>query len=403
MLTAAVTGLTANAATNNDHFGWLPAGVMAATKATLSVQREFAPSGSTWAKGLDERKVFHAALSTPGGAWTLGIGKGGQIYSLRGPFGEAVPPQEHKNSEWNDEVWQLVAVCSAKQAQAKQTGWQYFIHGSGTYRRDPKQAATFYGPIIAEQTGSNSYAVITWSQNPHVPTPYKSGVFFTTRWRALDAATIEITYGIQNWGDDTLDFFNVPWGGVSAKTFPVRELAMPDGTRRVLTGMFPSPNEGIPLDHSDGWQLYATGNDGASSALGLVVGRATGHVTRNGIAGHPTNAGPRDYFVTEVVVKETLLPGDSFWARRFMVIGGRDEVIARARSLAALAETKKVAGPLGLPVFAMRRAPGEPEEITSDPYRYASQEPVTNRPGMAIWRPYAAPETTWRLLGFETK
>ena len=62
-------------------------------------------SGSKWTPGLDEEKVFLASLQ--GDGWRLGVGKGGQIYSLRGPFGESVPPQRIV-SPWNDEVWQFV-------------------------------------------------------------------------------------------------------------------------------------------------------------------------------------------------------------------------------------------------------------------------------------------------------
>ena len=54
----------------------------------------FTPSKSLWAKGLDESKVFHGELihtQNPKRDFSLRMGKGGQIYSLRGPFGESVP------------------------------------------------------------------------------------------------------------------------------------------------------------------------------------------------------------------------------------------------------------------------------------------------------------------------
>ena len=83
------------------------------------------------------------------------IGKGGQVYSLRGPFGESVPPsctgEGPSRSPWNDEVWQFVTVCSKynglKSLQRSEnmpdtvleaiTALQYkstfFIHNSGIY------------------------------------------------------------------------------------------------------------------------------------------------------------------------------------------------------------------------------------------------------------------------------
>ena len=56
---------------------------------------------------MDESKVFHAVFQTE--HLRLGIGKGGQIYSMRGPFGEGVPPQRLK-APWIDEVWHLVVT-----------------------------------------------------------------------------------------------------------------------------------------------------------------------------------------------------------------------------------------------------------------------------------------------------
>jgi dienelactone hydrolase len=69
----------------------VPAGSRGETTITL----DYAPSGSVWAEGLDERQVFQAELPHRQGdddSFRLRIGKGGQIYSLRGAFGESVPP-----------------------------------------------------------------------------------------------------------------------------------------------------------------------------------------------------------------------------------------------------------------------------------------------------------------------
>ena len=58
-------------------------------------------------RGLNEEDVFYASIK--GDGWIMGVGKGGSIYSLRGPYGESVPPQRIE-SPWNDEVWQTVAT-----------------------------------------------------------------------------------------------------------------------------------------------------------------------------------------------------------------------------------------------------------------------------------------------------
>jgi lysophospholipase L1-like esterase len=64
---------------------------------------EYTPSGSLWNKYLDEQTVFNFEIKheqTKDNSFQLRLGKGGQLYSLRGPFGESVPPQGVGNP-WN--------------------------------------------------------------------------------------------------------------------------------------------------------------------------------------------------------------------------------------------------------------------------------------------------------------
>jgi len=113
---------------------------------------EYTPSGSLWNEHLDEQAVFNVELKheqTADTSFRLRLGKGGQLYSLCGPFGESIPPQGVGNP-WNDEVWQFVAVCSkynhplgklpAEAAdRLRRSGYAegYFIHNSGAYGGEP--------------------------------------------------------------------------------------------------------------------------------------------------------------------------------------------------------------------------------------------------------------------------
>ena len=71
-------------------------------KGEASCSFDYVASGSTWNPKVDEKAVFLASFKGEG--WQLGVGKGGHIYSLRGPYGESVPPQR-VSSPWNDEVY----------------------------------------------------------------------------------------------------------------------------------------------------------------------------------------------------------------------------------------------------------------------------------------------------------
>ena len=117
-------------------------------KTTLSTT--YTPSESLWGKHLDERDVFNFEmkhLQDESNSFGLRIGNGGQLYSLRGAFGESIPPQGVGNP-WNDEVWQFVAVCgkyngldnagilpeaAADRLRKSSYAGTYFIHNSGAY------------------------------------------------------------------------------------------------------------------------------------------------------------------------------------------------------------------------------------------------------------------------------
>jgi len=109
---------------------------------------------SSWGKHLDERTVFHHEIKhvqDEDNSFNLRIGKGGQLYSLRGAFGESIPPQSLE-SPWNDEVWQFVCVnltyahglfsvelegdvSEEVEERFKESPYahSYFIHNSGAY------------------------------------------------------------------------------------------------------------------------------------------------------------------------------------------------------------------------------------------------------------------------------
>ena len=89
--------------------------------------------------------------------WKIRLGQAGNIYSFVGPTGETVPPQDHNQAPWVDEVWQQVQPLGP----GGDNDWDpdsnaYFIHEAGTYQRDPSPtggATEFPCGLVLQRSG----------------------------------------------------------------------------------------------------------------------------------------------------------------------------------------------------------------------------------------------------------
>jgi hypothetical protein len=157
-------------------------------------------------------------------SWRIRIGSGGNLYSLVGAFGEAVPPQIHDSAPFVDGVWQSVAVNQAKQTASTSTGYKYFIHQAGTYQYDGNYTATpFYSPSIAQYCEDRQCSVAGWGQQAHVPTIHKSRALYYNRYRDCGDGVIEytsLTHNAEPDGGDDFGYLNMPWSGVRKSTLP---------------------------------------------------------------------------------------------------------------------------------------------------------------------------------------
>ena len=266
---------------------------------------EFESSGSTWSAGLDEKKVFLAVLKA--GGVRLGIGKGGQIYSLRGSFGESDPPQR-SNAPWIDEVWHLVVTSNDLvtpvhefQNSDPQRNWatgmpiQYFIHQAGIYPKGltgteatGASSEPFYPPLLRckwdEKT--RTLYLANWAQKARSPNVWKSGVLVQTSYHDLGDGAIEVTQSLSNFGDQTLTCLNAPWGGV-------RHSSLPQTVRSEACGA---------------WKMGA-------------------NIIRYGTAG---NTESRNYEVVETSCNVGIAPGESLLVRWYLVAGAFGQVHERA-------------------------------------------------------------------------
>ncbi|ANW96386.1 hypothetical protein AXE80_08890 [Wenyingzhuangia fucanilytica] len=318
----------------------------------------YEPSGSIWGEVLDEKNVFLARLkhiSNSNNTWDLRIGKGGQIYSFIGPYGEGVPPSNKSHSQWNDEVWQPVSVAltlnngdtnDEVKEGATNEGLKYFIHGAGTYITEGLDTP-FYSPLMASYYNptEKAYYVTNWGAQAHLPSLFKSGVLYTTKYKDIGEGILEVTYVIENFGTDTLDHLNIPWGGVRSSSLRGKFISRPGGDIEIIYGQTGTEISGDleDIDKTGGYVIYAQYTLSASSpALGIVFGdkilkeEFNNHnlsriYYRSAQVGGDTN--PRDYTLFTTIAKIDVKPEDIFYYRIYYINGTRQEVQEKANKI----------------------------------------------------------------------
>lgn len=391
---------TASEITDQQMLDVFPPTVAATEKSqrgNTSISLDYTPSTSLWAEGLDERQVFHAQIQhdqNENNSFTLRIGKGGQVYSLRGPFGESVPPsctgEGPSRSPWNDEVWQFVTVCSKYNGlkAIQQSGdipestleaitaipykSTFFIHNSGAYVPDSRTINNLYCPMLAasQTNDKRGYRSLTWGLVPQVRTIHRSPVLYYNQVRDIGNGIIELTWVVHNFSprdDIVFDFLNAPWGGTRHTSLPYHAISSPDNTLKPRDAFFPDTKPGgtISLRKTGGWKIASASKDEDSASLALVFGRDKhleeqqskaergepysqrgGGVLRDFLAHYPQlyngiwkdwETRPensfRNYDVIEMIPNLTLRPGESIWYRSFLVVNQRNDAAALAQSL----------------------------------------------------------------------
>ncbi len=317
----------------------------------LAYSQTYTPSGSTWAPGLDEHEVFFAGLKhaeSSDNSWEVRIGKGGQLYSIRGLFGESQAPQGQPNAHWIDQVFQFIGVNSALNGST--AGHAYFVHQAGDYLDDPILKSTFYSPMLANSfdAASNAAYALNWGQQAHIPDVNRSGLLYYERVKDLGSGVIELTYVVYNFGTDVIDYQDSPWGGVRKSVLPVTLGSNPDGSSKVISALF-GAGTFYNLNASGGWIAWTQNATNPSSpALALVVGKDTlplpSYEKAQGRIRYGTGPTQDDFEVAEVTPFFAQNPGSAYYFRVYLVAGALGKVQNLANTLAPYAAR----GPLTL-------------------------------------------------------
>jgi hypothetical protein len=323
----------------------------------------YQPSGSTWTAGINEASVFLASINMD--RLRLGIGKGGQIYSLRGSFGESIPPQRTA-APWVDEAWQFVATNVglvgpiqnyqdiSPENRASGFPMQFFIHQSGIYlaglagnNATGASSTPFYSPTLKSSwnPSTRTFQTVSWSQMARSPNVWKSGLLTYTSFRDLGSGAIEVTNVVTNFGNVELTFVNTPWGGTRQSSLPSIAVSKSTGGWQEYRGAFNSLAP-LAVRNTAGWMAtslnpYST----TSHSLGFVFGpdlpsgplphwKVWRPVLRFGSAGDITN---RNYQVAVVANQVRLRKGQTLACRWHLVGGQFSLVSSRSASLAPFA------------------------------------------------------------------
>ena len=312
-------------------------------------------SSSYWAlETIDESDVFHAILEyfipeNPDNSYEIRIGKGGQIYSFISSFGESVPPQwRHPNwvepsygggtdyAPWVDEVWQMVAVDGSLHNPPDSS---YFIHQAGVYLKTESQTSPFYSPIVAEFFDENneSYTVVNWGQQAHTEgledSGFKSNLLYYTKYTNIGNGILQVDNMMYNFGNDNIDFINIPWGGVRNSSLDNFFISNEDNTFDLAHAVY-GAGPVVQTASTGGWMGWANDSLGASSALGMAHPLRTNtnnSVFRYGEAGNLSASwNNRDYNVFEMIrfpSNGQLGFGKSMIFRYFYILGNNMDSI----------------------------------------------------------------------------
>ena len=169
--------------------------------------------------------------------WSLRIGKGGNIYSFVGPFGEAIPPQTSDNKPWVDEVWQNIVVNT----DLNDPSSPYYIHQAGVYETDDVLVEPFFSPTVSVHCETNSCTVASWGQQARIPTTFSSSVLFVSRYTDCGNGVVEHTSIVHNMDDPDdgssvpLNYLNMPWAGIRTSNLNDILLSGTDGSSSAVS------------------------------------------------------------------------------------------------------------------------------------------------------------------------
>jgi chitodextrinase len=340
-----------------------------------------------------ESSVFRAELThransaQAGRNWSIRIGKGGNIYSIKLPVvGEISPPSFRQPgwnllSPWNDDGMTTTLNSSAvsnNDAVMNVYGNGY-IHGSGMYispAADALNNKPFHSPQFAEHFDAEerSYATVNLGVVPK-PSVNRGDLLIYSKYRDVGNGVLELNYYYYNFGTITYDFAEAPWWMVRRSSFPDQIRGTTGANYEVFdrtygvshtfnvnsfAGWGASTQDATNPDAMTAAMVWGTDKDWPTQSALQSSGGDFWQKRTSAAAYGKVNDLARDGQLLTSVIFPIIKPGEGFHFRRYMVFGKLAEVAQTAATLVNQAEYKRIefaAGTSGrLPLYTTTRA-----------------------------------------------
>jgi hypothetical protein len=302
-------------------------------------------------------------------SWSIRIGKGGNIYSIKLPVvGEISPPSFRQPgwnmlSPWNDDG--MTTTLNSSFISNNDTVMGVFgngyIHGSGMYispLADALNNKPFHSPQLAGfyDAEERSYATINWGVVPK-PSVNRGDIMIYSKYRDAGNGVIELNYYYYNFGSISYDFAEAPWWMVRRSLFP-HQIRGTTGANFEIFDRTYGTNHTFNVNSFAGWG--ASTQDAAnpnSMTAAMVWGKDKDWSTQSALknsggdywqirtsaaAYGKVNDLARDGQLLTSVIFPLIKPGEGFHFRRYLVFGKLSQVAQTAASLVDKVDYKRV-------------------------------------------------------------
>lgn len=394
---------------------------------TLTVDKTDFESG-VWHSKWNEKDVFRLQLSNTkntSNPYTIRIGKGGQLYSLKTKVGELMPPQT-KDNAWVDDCLLLTFLDYGRNFLG-QTGignLSGFIHQAGMYQYDQEAmkkndpSGHYFSPIVAEywDEKNSQYSCITLGMSPIGPSLNRGDVLMYTSVRDIGDGVFEMQYMTYNYNlyynaNDTSQITSVTdrymvdvtaWGGHRKSVFPYVVSGNTDNSETYSNPF--GENNGMPswgsgaagttyMDPSQtgGWFAGVQNlNSDSAYAMSWIVGNKnlSNQFTQMFVMGDAATTDSslwnRDFEVMNLNYRAYMEPGTVFYFRYYYSVGDIKTVAQKSAKykdycVAKFLEFKEESTPM-IPLYLtkLNNQTVLTEKNTGKPAMYVYTQPVKN-------------------------